>query len=161
MLDLCVFSTTLIFQWVFAQVYVIFHNILSTSLRHLHLPLLRHVNSLSLWMSLFVFPMTSAASVILDEEQKGNKSLKTAYHKSTRKLFLLPLSYTFFISYPLPLLRILQLLVSLSLSLSLSLFFPFILHAWNQEGLRLSFSRTRLLLEGENISIINSLYIPL
>lgn len=52
------------------------HNILQyfyTSLLRLQLSLLRSVSLLLLYRSLFGFPMTSALSVILEEEQKGEK----------------------------------------------------------------------------------------
>lgn len=139
--------------------YVIFQSILSTPLHRLHLPLLCHVNSLLLWRSLFGFPTTSAASVILDEEQKGKK-FENRLSQKQKKTF--PTSTPVYVLHfqSSSILRILQLL-SRYFYLSLSFFFPFILHAWNQEGLCLSLPQTRLLLEGKNISIINSLHIRL
>jgi hypothetical protein len=138
--------------------YVTFHNILSTSLHLLRLPLLCRVKSLLLWRSLFGFPMTSAACVILDEEQK-EKKFENRLSRKQKKTF--PTSTLVYVlhSQSSSTVRILQLL-SHYLSHSVS-FFPFILQAWHQEGLGLSCSRTRLLLEGENISIINTLHIPL
>lgn len=116
------------------------HNIsqysFSTSLRRLHLSVLCCVSSLLLCWSLFGFPMTSAPSVILEEGQKAEKKkvLKTAYHTSKRKLFLLPLSYTFFISNPLPLLE------SFSFCLAVSLFLFFCFHSSSAPGTRKDFA---------------------